>query len=178
VRRWIDPVRHLDYWWPAANSNPTQIPLKTFEIDPRLDNDIWREAMGAGRLAWINSSAPVTFSISSTAVNRVIAEPLEHREYFGQMRGQVSGNTLISFGIELNETMITYHVERNNYNLSNVIQSIMAHELGHTIGLKGGFMGSPHTGIANASLMNHDRNRNVVTGPLAFDIESVKMIYD
>jgi len=53
----------------------------------------------------------------------------------------------------------------------------MAHELGHAIGLRDGHRGAPLGGGINASLMNHERNRNIVIRPQPFDIESVNLLY-
>ena len=58
------------------------------------------------------------------------------------------------------------------FSLNNIIQGVFAHELGHSLGLKD----NPSTTL-NLSLMNQDRNRNIVTEPTSFDAISVNMLY-
>jgi len=47
----------------------------------------------------------------------------------------------------------------------------MAHELGHVVGLRDNPTGG------TSSLMNGNRNRNTITRPTTFDIQSVNMLY-
>jgi len=77
----------------------------------------------------------------------------------------------------MNSLTIPSHASLQGFNVSNIIESVFAHELGHTVGLEDGFSGNPIGGGNNGSLMNHGRNRNIVRGPTAFDVESVNMIY-
>ena len=59
-------------------------------------------------------------------------------------------------------------------NRTNFMTSVFAHELGHAAGLAD----NPAGTAANDSLMNHARNRDIVLGPTAFDIQSVRILYD
>ena len=177
--RWVDRVRHRDFWWPAADSGTTSVPLSWPTIDSSLGN-IWGTSIGNGRTVWDSSTAPVDFYYHISSNNTITAGPSSDTTYLGRLwPTQTSGTSLIRFDIELNATTISQYVANNpTFTLSNVIQSVMAHELGHAIGLEDGFFGNPHTGVNNGSLMNYDRNRNTVFGPTAFDITSVRMVYN
>lgn len=198
--RWqrnTDPVRHwyevgVGIWW---RSNT--VPLRTYEICSTLDVSLWLTAMEVGRHNWNISAAPVTFLLPcSSSDNRVIA--MHHEAtWFGEVNAWPIGIPFRTdrFTLMLNSRRITsYALERSptddapirEATLSTVITSVMGHELGHVVGLQDGPSGSPlgpsyllyFRDRANASIMNVDRDRLVVTRPTPFDIESVKMIYD
>jgi len=157
----------MDYWWPS-----TQIPLRSHWVNPNLSSE-WNTWAEAGRANWNNSTAPVNFVIdnSNSSQNRTFIEPRANRDYLGFLEPiRVSGTSLDRFEIVLNTTSITDHAESRGFSIGNVATSVMAHELGHSVGL----LDNPN---AINSLMNHSRNRNTVRGPQPFDIDSVRMIY-
>jgi len=184
--RWesnTSPTRHLDYWWPD-NSEP--IPIRRFEIPSNLGS-YWSFAMSYGVRNWNDSTAPVDFIVTGTAVNRVQAGTIRAGFFgiLGMNTAHIPFDTFDSFDIMLCEVGISNHARDNHISLLAVIESVMAHELGHAVGLGDGeqdneFANRPWTlgGFSNASLMNAERDRNIVRGPQAFDITSVRMIYD
>jgi hypothetical protein len=180
----LEPHRHMNYWTPPAGSGTTNILLTSYYIDPNLNYYDWFIAMENGRNAWNNSPVSVSFSLGSIFDNQVLAAQTTDTTYLGYMRPlQLSGTSLNRFYIMMNGTTIPDFVANNNFNLSNVIQSVMAHEFAHTIGLRDGQQpqnGHPATlgGSDDASLMNANRDRNSITNPRPFDIETASIIYN
>lgn len=62
-------------------------------------------------------------------------------------------------------------LKKDATNISNFIQSVFVHELGHTIWLAD----NPIT--TSSSIMKYNRNRNTMTNPSAYDVEGVNMKY-
>jgi len=181
----LDPPRHMNYWTPPASSGITNILLKMYYIDPSLDYNLWMNAMDNGRNAWNNSTVPVSFGSNSFTGKQVLAAITTDTEYLGYMQPlQITGTSMTDFYIMLNgATIQNYLANNSSYNLSNVVQSIMAHELAHTIGLRDGEQpqNGHHTtlgGFSDASLMNAGRNRNNIRDPRPFDIVSASIIYN
>jgi len=166
--RWelnIDSRRNLSFWWQSND-----VPVRQFDVD-----SYWQTAMERGISNWNDSDAPVNFTISSSSVNFVA---IGHREWeaLGRIYYQLRiGRSLYMFRVVLNTTNIENHAERNGYVLGNVITSVMAHELGHAVGLED----NPPTENNNSLMLTGNRrSRNTVMGPTDFDIESVEIIYD
>ncbi|MCL2572132.1 MAG: InlB B-repeat-containing protein [Defluviitaleaceae bacterium] len=172
--RWesnIDQTRHLDFWyW----SNTIFIPL---EVAPSLDLAFWRPAMDRGRLSWNRSDAPVHFYIDHSSSYIVRAEPRWDSDHLGwlQFGGNQTGNQLTKIEIYLNSRSIVEHYYDDGASdfitLDGLIERVMAHELGHVVGLSD----NPPTIF---SLMFIPSYAIGILGPTDYDIESVKMIYD
>jgi len=81
-------------------------------------------------------------------------------------------NEILSFDIVLNTRAIdaSPHIE----NFPELPVAVMAHELGHVLGLRDDPTG---TGSVNSLMNAHSVTENKITGPRAFDITSVSMIY-
>jgi len=172
----LNPTRIRSIWW-----NTNRVPIRWFEIDSDLGS-YWSTAMTNGVRNWNVSDAPVEFYMTSSG-NRVVTVP-STGTYLGLFRPRhtIFGR-FTSFEITLCPINIPAYATRQRYNVINVITSVMAHELAHAIGLRDGEQPQNNHptvlgGFSNASLMNGGRNRNIITGPQAFDIESVRLIYD
>jgi len=176
-----NPTRIRYPWWGTNN-----IPLRTFNIASNLDA-FWQTSMNQGMRNWNVSTAPVNFNVTSSSNNRVETHiyygtrpslgRIYHTYQFGFF-GRYS-----SFRIRLCPINIDNHARENFHNVGNVIESVMAHELAHAIGLRDGQQsqnGHPTIlgGHSNASIMNGGRNRGLVRGPTQFDIASVRLVYD
>ena len=175
--RWIRQVndhnRHMNLLWPRANHGRTYIPLRPFSF-----NSQWQPGMDQGVANWNSSPANVYFrpNASSNNVVRVITE--NDWTSLGRLTSTRSTNlttesTTTMIRLDLNITTINSHITNNGFTRANVITSIMTHELGHVIGLSD----NPSGGGSN-SIMSHSRNRNQITRPGNFDIQSVNMLYN
>jgi len=123
--------------------------------------------MERGRNNWNASTAPVSFNVNSNSVNQV--RLANHTwEGFGRFnahpeRGSV-GPSMTSFVITINSRNTPF----------NFVESVMAHELGHVVGLRD----NPPDTAWNGSIMNHERDRRTVRGPTGFDVTSIRILYD
>jgi len=131
--------------------------------------------MTNGMNNWNRLNTPVTFLPNQSTNNRVNAG-VQRFNYLGLINSVPLGVPFIPdrFTISLNSCAIIDYAARHDANLLyTVVASIMAHELGHAVGLQ-----DNPIALNNGSLMNHRRNRTLVQEPTQFDIESVRMIYD
>jgi len=168
----IHPTRIRYPWWRTNN-----IPLRTFRIDSDLGS-YWQDAMNQGMANWNNSTAPVNFHTTSSSRNVVETYILNGTyDSLGRIRHTYTWFTgrYNHFRIRLCPINIFNHADRLVLIMDNVIESVMAHELGHAVGLRDG---ENLGGSENTSIMNGGRNRNDVRGPTEFDIASVRLVYD
>ena len=179
----FEPIRHLTWWWPRS-PGINDVPLtNTFFVESNVPlRQVWYASMENARINWNLSNTPINFSRTAGG-NHVRVMYVMNGSYLGYLRPLDRTNTnLSSFYILLNARTIGNHARNNNANLSYIVQSVMAHELAHAIGLRDGEQpqnGHPATlgGHSDASLMNANRDRQSVRGPQHFDIESVNMLY-
>lgn len=176
--RWTNPNRHNPQWWRPVNSGTTTVALRNFNAN---FNSTWTNPMNlaiSGTNSWSRSTARVSFTTNSTSNNRVSIPRVNPSNPSGLGRiiyRERSGTNLTRFDIELFSETINNHVRNNaNATFANVVQSIMAHELGHAVGLRDNPVGASGR---NDSLMNHNRQRWVRRTPATFDVNSVNMIY-
>ncbi|MCL2576491.1 MAG: hypothetical protein FWE27_00365 [Defluviitaleaceae bacterium] len=161
--RWTDPVRHLGYWWPSANANTTNVPLR-FSPQPPSG---WQTPMNNAMSNWNTRDTPINFATNSNSTNIVSVGSLA-ATWYGEISIFYSGSNINEFSVNLNSRTIT----NDATNLGNFITSVFAHELGHAIGLVDNPVAS-----ADGSIMNHSRNRNTLTIPTAYDVTSVNILY-
>ena len=163
-------ARHMTLWWPRGGQ-PTTINFQPFNF-----NSSWQPGMNSGINNWNNSTANVRFIPHNNSNNTVNALSRTWnsygRIYMTRSTSNITEATTTRYQIELNSRTINSLINNNaSWTRHNVISSVMAHELGHVVGLRDNPTGG------TSSLMNGNRNRNTITRPTTFDIQSVNMLY-
>ena len=131
--------------------------------------DTWQTALDQSRSNWNNSGAGVIINTSTGSPNVVDASAQDYSSYGRMIRGDLNSYGLYSqFTIELNAARI--RADCGSY-LSNFIQSVFVHELGHVMGLQD----NPITPYA--SIMSYSRDRKSMTTPSSYDAENVRAKY-
>lgn len=141
-------------------------PSSTIPIRPYTYAAAWQGPMDTSLANWNNAGAKVQFVKSSSSSNTITVGSFNNTAY-GVNYASVSGNKVVNFRIELNTSTITTDAS----NLTNFIQSVFVHELGHSI-----WLGDNPT-TSSPSIMSYTRNRNSMTKPQTFDINNVKSRY-
>ncbi|MEY8745216.1 M57 family metalloprotease [Paenibacillus tundrae] len=141
-------------------------PSSTIPIRPYNYTSTWQAPMDASIANWNNAGAKVQFTKSTNSPNTITAGNFNNTAY-GVNYASVSGSQVVSFRIELNASTISADAT----NLSNFIQSVFVHELGHSV-----WLGDNPT-TSSPSIMSYTRNRNSMTKPQTFDINNVRSRY-
>ena len=176
--RWTDPTRHLTRWWRPATSGTTTINVRNFNLSPSS----FQTGAQRGIRNWNYSTATVRFNLNNTSRNRVLvrAEDPDRPTRLGvRVIRWRTGTRIRRWDIRLYRDPITRHANARNYSITNVVENVMTHELGHVVGLAD----NPTSG--NGSVMNTNRSRNIAglsngvpRVPTSYDITSVRMIYN
>ena len=156
-----DPDRHSECWWPT-----NAVPFRFTNGD-----ETWLANMRLSKDNWNNSGANVLFFENEYTNNTVVVASRDD-SWLGQ-----NAKTYTSPG---GPTMLQSRITMNTRTINNqihLVTGIFAHELGHSVGLRDFFNGSPAGGSKNGSIMNYDADMSILKGPTAFDIESVNMLY-
>jgi hypothetical protein len=159
--------RHKLYRYQSSTLWIRLLPIEC-SLVPVTDRDEWRSSIFRGMSAWSSSFTNISVLPNQSAQNpntvRVIPLPFEQ---WG----------VISY----RPTMPDFQITLNSFRIraQNEVQSVMAHELGHALGLRDNPFGSVplYDPRRNGSIMNQERNRNQLTGPTAFEVDSVNMLY-
>lgn len=152
----ISADAYLSYGWPNST-----IPVHPYSFD-----NTWQSPMDASLSNWNNAGAQVTFNKDSSSNNTVTVSSFDD-SWYGLLSPTTNGSQLTRFQISLNSRTIT----NDATNLSNFVQSVFVHELGHSIWL----IDNPPT--TSQSIMSYARDRNVMTNPQTYDINAVKAKY-
>lgn len=169
--RWNDIFRHAAWWWPAANAGMTTIPI----FNQIGLTNIWGVRINSGIGSWNNVSASTRVLFQSGMFTNTATAG--HRDWGSdRIVGMVTyfpdpftPGRLAGFDIVLHTTNITNLAT----NIDVFARSVMAHELGHVIGLSDNPVG-PGTN----TIMSYFRDRNTMSSPTNFDIISVNMLYN
>lgn len=135
-------------------------------IHPYSFASTWQSAIDQSRINWNNSSANVYFYTSSSSENMVYVDDYDISAY-GLTTCWPNGSQVTRFETKVNRRRISADAS----NLSNFIQSVVVHELGHTVWLAD----NPNTSAS--SIMKYSRNRNTMTSPSQYDITNVNSKY-
>ena len=164
--RWHDPkVRHTPYWNEARLPNYT-VGLREFHF-----SEPWQSALEKGIEHWNSRSTSITISVVHPDTYRSIPIYAEARTgtWYGQLQTiYVLGETHFS-GIIINTSAITSSPTLVDF--SSFVSSVMAHELGHVLGLADIYY------PATDSIMYASRNRNTLYVPTKFDVQGVNWLY-
>jgi hypothetical protein len=140
------------------------MPNAHFYIQPYSYNSLWQPALDQALTNWYNTPTPAWIEKSSSAPSWLTADYYSDTWYglyspFGSGAGRY-------FHIQLNSRTIAGDAS----NFTNFVTSCFTHELGHGLSL------DDDPPVA-ASIMRHDRNRNVMTTPQQYDIDDVNNFY-
>jgi len=184
VARWTRPYRHIYFWSPTTS---VRINLDHYSVI----GDPWRPFMGHGMNNWtVNSGNPITVLPDSGSSNFVRIEdgppPVVYAGLMARVSNRVeTGTSLDSFDIVFNRELMqsSFNVSviaGHPNNLGHFVESVMAHEIGHVIGLEDGNIDRNPVvlgGNVNNSIMNFGRVKQNIRAPQPFDNDSVNWIY-
>jgi hypothetical protein len=162
-------------WYPtnAGAVNIFFVPIRCPLIEVS-DRQMWIDSMQIAKSAWTASNSRGV-SINTVGLfnseNRVTVK-IETWEAPGSIESYFSGHTRHWFTIEMNSGII--NLENDDVtNLENYITSVFAHEIGHALGL-----GDLNDEMGfDESIMNVERDRNVLKAPTKFDIDNMELLY-
>ena len=160
--RWTDPDRHNPMWWPPDSSYRTEIRFRYIN-NATVNWNTWHSAMERGRLNWNNSGVNVRIDVNNSAISTVTVAPNGLELY-----GIVTVTSEPAFFMTLNSRLIPMA----NVPLDTMITRVMAHELGHVLGLADNPFPPRDDSIMNTGARFHHTTR-----PSSFDLDSAVMIY-
>jgi len=166
--RWRNPVnRHNPQWY-----STTALTVR----NPNFLSVAWRNGVAGGVSNWQIQSTPVNFVMNSNSNNLVSSLNWGITGSWGRIwYREVTGIFLTRFDIELNSGRLVSS-NPDVTNLTNTIMSVMAHELGHAVGLRDNPTLPTNVAVTN-TIMNTHRDRNELIMPTTFDVQSVNWLY-
>ena len=174
-RQYIDNTSYKDEWlFSVLDDYPEillgfQVPSTTFSIQcigSLAQGTEWNSLIQESAAAWNNTvGTNITVTSSSTSVYTCMVGSFYDDDWYGLTTSYVSNGITVKAEIQINA--------RTCSNSDTTRKSTITHEIGHLLGLND----NPPIG-ANYSLMNHDRNRDMVYVPQPYDISNVKYIYE
>ena len=186
---WTDPRRHIEYW---VHSDTIYL-SPDIQINPFGSEgaDIWQRAINSAIQSWNESGSPVSLvfceNIAQTnqQLGRIymntISVSSEPNDWFGTMQPEVDYRSrIVSFYIVLSsQSIYTLAARGGDYELYNVIKSVMTHEIGHLASLRDDPRRAPGQPLLdrNESVMHTTRDRSRVIGITNFDVESMNIVY-
>jgi len=135
---------------------------------------------------WSNSAAPIRFESSALSANTVATFNLQTIAVglvgIYEVRDTDEYDVVNLFSIWLCSVAIPLIADEFFLDVDTVIAHVMGHELGHALGLRDGYQRDVHPtvlgGSMRGSIMNNGNEAFEVTAPTAFDIASVRLVYD
>ena len=163
VMRWHDTDRHINMWY-----HSTTVRLR----NPNFSASAFQTGVQNAVNAWNGATDNrISFGLNTTSNNTVSTRGLTATGAWGRVFLTQNANRRVTrFDIELNTDRIRTGGP-GVMHLTNVVTSVMSHELGHVVGLEDNPRGRRDT------IMFTDRNRNSLTTPTAFDVQSVHLLY-
>jgi hypothetical protein len=163
-------------WWPE-----NVVPLRPFTFANGVNSSVWNNSMVQGVQAW-NSVSNMTGGFiainSAWSPNDVRVELNCSQGRLGLFEPLASDTHLERFAVRMFHNQIMNYVISHSPGvtadpviLAAIIRSIMAHEMGHVLGLADNPVGVSPSG----TLMSHFRNRVQISSPQAFDIQSAAL---
>ncbi len=131
-------------------------------------NSTWLPLIRNAVSAWNSSGAGTNLSVTTSGTSQhTITVESNVATWYGLCVKNPTGNVVATSS----EITINSRTLPNN---SNTRQSTIAHEMAHVLWLSD----NPVVLNGNKSLMRGDRDRTIITGPQAYDINNVKFWYD
>lgn len=142
-------------------------PSASYELDFGYSryNSTWTDRIAAAVTSWNLTSTPVAINNNGNSSNKVYVASYSDTWYGSYTPSTNWLGNVTSFNIKLNSRTIGN--DATNWN--NYVESVMVHELGHSLSL-----GDLNSGT---SIMNENRNRNTMYKPQTDDINGVNAYY-
>jgi len=162
---------HLGSWFPLA-----VIDLRSGVVitDNTINRSVWLSAMSTGTHNWNSNTANIAFDTRSNSSNTVTvaAHPHDLFHLGWVLPRNVSGTQRNNFDIVLNTTAVTFWSSSTGVSQASIVTCTMAHELGHTIGLR-----DNPTGASESTSIMNDWGTSTPIRPTQFDINNVNLLY-
>lgn len=156
---------YMSYGYPkSTTSTITQIPYLPYSA-----SGTWNTGLSKAINNW-NANVGTThvrFYESSQCANRILVQNSSDT-WYGSTGASRNGSSISTFTIIINKRRIS----EDAVNLTNFIQSVMCHEMGHCIYL------DDNPSSTASSIMNYSRNRDMMTSPTTYDVKNVSLKYN
>ena len=156
---------YLSYGYPKSTSSTiTQIPYLPYSA-----SGTWNTGVSKAINNWNTNvgTTHVRFYETSQCANKILVQNSSDT-WYGTTGVSRRGSSISTYTIIINKR----RVSEDAVNLTNFIQSVMCHEMGHCIYLDD----NPSSSVS--SIMNYSRNRDMMTSPTTYDVRNVASKYN